>query len=173
MTRADDPSGVKVARLLHETGDSGQLERELRRIVVRWPQLPDVGDLPDLALARAWERREQFRGNTAAEFLAWLRRLAWSIALDQWRDQKRRVRLLDRFARLLPSVNPSAEDRIETRDLVDWLLAGLTDRERTVLTQKYYGNRTFAEIAQALNTSPTAIAQLHYRALLKLREKMA
>jgi RNA polymerase sigma factor (sigma-70 family) len=171
MTNADDACGVTWARLLEETRDSGELDRQLRRIVARWPQLHDAGDLRELALSRAWERRDQFRGTTAAEFLAWLRRLAWSIALDQWRAQKRRARLLQRFAGFTSQTRSRVEDRVETRDFIGWLLAGLTDRERKLLTLKYYGNMSFAEIAQALDTTPSAVSQLHFRAILKLREK--
>ncbi|HEY1599481.1 MAG TPA: sigma-70 family RNA polymerase sigma factor [Pirellulales bacterium] len=171
MTNSDEARRVMWARLLEETRDSGELDRQLRRIVARWPQLLDAGDLRELALSRAWERRDQFRGTTAAEFLAWLRRLAWSIALDRWRAQKRRARLLQQFAGLTPHIRSRVEDRVETRDLIDWLLAGLTDRERKLLMLKYYANMSFAEIAQAFDTTPSAVSQLHYRAILKLRER--
>ena len=172
MTPAEETPSSVVARLLDETLKNGELDRRLRSLTGRWPQLLDLGDLRELVLARAWERRDQFRGSSSSEFLAWLRRFAWSIAVDLWRDKERRARLIDRVGELLPMFGASVEDQIETQDLFSWLIAGLTERERKVLILKYYENMSLEAVAQVMNTTCPAISQLHYRAILKLRERM-
>ena len=172
MTPAQETPSSVVTRLLEETLLNGALDRQLELLAKRWQHLLDVGELRQLVLARAWERRDQFRGSSSAEFLGWLRRLAWTIAVDLWRDQARHTRLMERVANLLPKIGPSVEDRIELRDYVNWLMAGLTDRERKVLALRYYESMSVEEVADAMSTTCQAITQLHYRAIVKLRERI-
>jgi RNA polymerase sigma-70 factor (ECF subfamily) len=162
-----------VERLLAETLANGELDRQLTAQHHRWRHLWDYGDFREAVLQRAWEQRDHFRGETAAEFLAWLRRLAWSLSIDRWRERRRETGLLQRLARLLPRFSRPPEEAVDTRDLVDWLLAGLTERERKLLVLKYYQQLSGAELAAALDSTPEAVAQLHYRALLKLRQRLA
>jgi RNA polymerase sigma factor (sigma-70 family) len=80
--------------------------------------------------------------------------------------------LLQRLLASLPSFLPSPEAAVETKDLVEWLLAGLNDRERKLLVLKYYRGLSMAEAALDLDMSEGAAHQLHHRALKKLREKI-
>jgi len=161
-----------VEQLLKETLANGELDRQLRGQHTRWQQLWDFGEFREAVLVRAWEAREQFRGVDAAEFLAWLRRLGWSAAVERWRQTQRETGLLRRFAALLPRWTPSPEEAVDTKDLVQWLLAGLTDRERKLLVLKYYQQLSADRIAKALDTTSAAVHQLHYRALDKLRRRL-
>lgn len=172
MTMAEEgPGGALVTRFLTETAENGELDRQLNRLIARWPRLLDAGDLRQIVVARAWEVRNAFRGTTQSEFLSWIRSLAWSAALDLWRKQGRRARLFDRVAEFIPKVAPSAESRVETEDFVNWLLAGLTDRERKVLTLRYFRGMSVGEAAAVMATTEEAVSQLHYRAVAKLRER--
>ncbi len=161
-----------VEQLLEETLANGELDRQLRGQHARWQHLWEFGEYRDAVLAHAWERRKQFHGQTAGEFLAWLRRLALSVAVERWRQRQREAGLLRRLAALLPRWTPSPTEAGETRDLVEWLLAGLTDRERKLLVLKYYQHLSASQLARRLGTTTAAIHQLHYRALNKLRERM-
>jgi RNA polymerase sigma factor (sigma-70 family) len=161
-----------VEQLLEATLASGELDRQLRGQHAQWRHRWDFGDFREAVLGRAWESREQFRGDTAAEFLAWLRRVGWSVAVDHWRQQQRQAGLLRRLAALLPRWTPSATAAVETRDLVQWLLAGLTERERKLLVLMYFQQMSGARLADALGTTPAAVHQLHYRAIAKLRSRL-
>jgi RNA polymerase sigma factor (sigma-70 family) len=161
-----------VQRLLEATLTSGELDRQLTVQHRRWQGILDFDDFREAVLARAWERRQQFRGNSPEEFLAWLRRLGWSIGIDHWRERRRERSLLQRFAELIPQSTGSPTGIVDTRELVEWLLAGLNDRERKVLTLKYYQQLSGEEIARTLGTSVAAVHQLHYRALGKLRDRL-
>jgi RNA polymerase sigma factor (sigma-70 family) len=161
-----------VQQLLEDTLANGELDQQLAAQHWRWRHLWDFAEFREAVLARAWDRREQFRGQTTEEFLAWLRRLGWSVAVDRWRARRREAGLLQRLASLLPRFTRSAADAVETRDLVEWLLAGLTERERKLLILKYYQQLSTEQIARSLGTSTAAIHQLHYRVLGKLRARI-
>lgn len=168
----DLPARCKVATLLQNTLASGELERRLRSQHRQWEHVLDYGEFREEVLGKAWERQSGFQGKTSAEFLAWLRRIAWSVAVDAWRRRKRYSNLLKGFARLLsPVAALPASQRVETRDLVQWLLAGLTARERKILILKYFENMPTDRLAEELETTREGVLQLHYRAIAKLRER--
>jgi RNA polymerase sigma factor (sigma-70 family) len=64
-----------------------------------------------------------------------------------------------------------AAERVQTRDFVEWLLAGLTDRERDVMAWRYFEGLSMDVVADRLRTTRPAAYQLHYRALAKLRDR--
>jgi RNA polymerase sigma factor (sigma-70 family) len=161
-----------VEQLLHETLSNGELDRQLRGQHAQWRHLWDFGEFREEVLSRAWEAREQFRGKTAGEFLAWLRPLAWSAAVDHWRKVKREIGLLQRLALLIPRWPVSTTEAVDTRDLVEWLLAGLSDRERKLLVLMYYRHMPADALARELGMTTAAVHQLHYRAIGKLRRRL-
>src|SRR5262245_28580841 len=161
-----------VERLLEDTLASGALERHLRAEHRRWDHVLDFDEYRNDTLSRAWEHREQFRGTSAGEFFAWLRRIGRSVAVTAHRQRRRRAGLLERFASLFSwPLAAGSGDAMNTRDLVAWLLAGLSERERNVLTWKYFEGLSIEAIAQRLETTREGAYQLHYRALVKLRER--
>jgi RNA polymerase sigma factor (sigma-70 family) len=161
-----------VEHLLQETVASGDLERQLRIQYARWHRLWDFEEFRAEVLESAWVHQSQFRGQTAPEFLAWLRRLAWSAGVDRWRQRQRQATLLERFVALLPSLPAPSAQPIETKDFVEWLLAGLTDRERNLLIMKYYRQMLPSAMARELETSQEGVRQLHHRAIAKLRKRL-
>jgi RNA polymerase sigma factor (sigma-70 family) len=171
MTAAENTPRDLVRRLLEETLESGQLDRQLRCQHRRWRHLLDSGDFRDLVLSRVWQGADGFRGTTAEEFLAWVRRVGWSVAVDTWRQHKRETSLLARFTAFLPKFALPTSGEVETADLVSWLMADLSDRERKVLELRYFRGLTFKEIAEKLGKPLGSIAQLHYRALQRLRDR--
>ncbi|HEX3152657.1 MAG TPA: sigma-70 family RNA polymerase sigma factor [Gemmataceae bacterium] len=160
-----------VERFLRDTLANGVLDRQLQSQFVRWRRVWDYGDFRDAVLGRVWERRAEFRGTTQAEFVAWLRVLGWTIGVDRWRDEQRRRSLFQRIARRFKAPVSSSE-RVDTADLVEWLIAGLTDRERKLLLLKYFHFKTLDELALSLETSKAGVRQLHHRAIAKLRNRL-
>ncbi|NYI08419.1 RNA polymerase sigma factor WhiG [Allostreptomyces psammosilenae] len=65
-----------------------------------------------------------------------------------------------------------AEDR-ELRRLLAKAISTLAEREKTVVTLYYYENLTLAEIGQVLSVTESRVSQIHTKAVLQLRAKLA
>lgn len=61
----------------------------------------------------------------------------------------------------------------ENRRLLVEAIAQLGDRDRTVVTLYYFENLTLAEIGRVLGVTESRVCQLHTRAVLRLRAKLA
>ena len=61
----------------------------------------------------------------------------------------------------------------ETRRLLAEAIAGLPERDRTVVSLYYFENLTLAEIGSVLGVTESRICQLHTRAVLRLRTRIA
>jgi len=61
----------------------------------------------------------------------------------------------------------------EARGLLAEAVAGLPERDRTVVTLYYFENLTLAEIGVVLGVTESRICQLHTRAVLRLRTRIA
>jgi RNA polymerase sigma-70 factor (ECF subfamily) len=135
----------------------------------------------------------QFQGQTAAEFLAWLRKLlVHNIAtqvekhiLSAKRDVRREVRLdgmqaaLERSAARLESVlvdqASSPSSRTERQELLVELanhLAELAPDYREVLILRHCEGLAFKDIAEQMGRSAGAVRMLWLRAIGQIREQM-
>ncbi|GAA1898626.1 RNA polymerase sigma factor WhiG [Streptomyces sodiiphilus] len=65
-----------------------------------------------------------------------------------------------------------AEDR-ELRRLLARAINTLPDREKTVVTLYYYEGLTLAEIGQVIGVTESRVSQIHTKAVLQLRAKLA
>jgi RNA polymerase sigma factor for flagellar operon FliA len=61
----------------------------------------------------------------------------------------------------------------ESRRLLAEAVAGLPERDRTVVTLYYFENLTLSEIGTVLGVTESRICQLHTRAVLRLRTRIA
>jgi RNA polymerase sigma factor for flagellar operon FliA len=61
----------------------------------------------------------------------------------------------------------------EMRQRLSGAIATLPDRERTVVTLYYFERLTLAEVGQVLGVSESRISQIHTKAMLQLRGKLA
>jgi RNA polymerase sigma factor for flagellar operon FliA len=93
----------------------------------------------------------------------------WNIS-DQGGDQ---VSLLD----TIPDANaPDPEamvDRGEVRDRIATAIGALPEREKLVIALYYYENLTLREIGEVLGVTESRVSQLHTKAVLRLRSKLA
>ncbi len=64
-------------------------------------------------------------------------------------------------------------DWVESRRLLAEAISQLTDRDRVVVSLYYFENLTLAEIGRVLGVTESRACQLHTRAVLRLRSKMA
>lgn len=155
-----------------------QLDDDLRGRV-------DPSDVVQQALLQAVRGWDQFQGGTAAERLAWLRRILARTLANLRRDhqaQKRDVRRdqhapLDqsaaRLENLLPADATSPSQRAERAEELLRLAAALEalpDEQREAVTRRYLRGDALAVIANDMGKTTAAVAGLLQRGLRNLRE---
>jgi RNA polymerase sigma-70 factor (ECF subfamily) len=137
---------------------------------------------------------EKFQGQSAAEFLVWLRtilvnnmaREVEKHVLSAKRDVRREVQLhnlhaaLERSASRLESVlvdnGPSPSSRIERHERAVALanhLAELPSDYRDVLVLRHCEGLAFKDVAQRMNRSAGAVRMLWLRAIEQIRQRMS
>ena len=150
----------------------------------------DPSDLVQEAFLEAHRDFRQFRGETEAELLAWLRRVLATGLADQVRrhrgTQRRDLRLerqlaaaLDRSSQALergiaaPDSSPSAraERREDARHLAE-VLERLPADYRDVLLLRHFQGLTFPEIARRLDRTLDGVKNVWLRGLSRLRRTL-
>jgi RNA polymerase sigma factor FliA len=66
-----------------------------------------------------------------------------------------------------------AIDESELRDRIAYAIAALPEREKLVVALYYYENLTLREIGEVLGVTESRVSQLHTKAVLRLRSKLA
>jgi len=126
-------------------------------------------DVTAQAFERAYCKRGGYRpGRGSAE--QWLFGIARNAALDELRNRKRRAKLDVDPA---DEGSPSAEDHAELalrREVVRGALDGLDARERDLVSLKFMGGLSNAEIARVLGMSESNAGTRLHRTMAKLRE---
>jgi RNA polymerase sigma-70 factor, ECF subfamily len=147
----------------------------------------DASDIVQQAILHAHERQAQFRGETEAEWLAWLRAIltnALAAALrrfdTQARDPSRERSLegeLERSSSRLQSflvadqTSPS-ERAVRAEELLrlTHALTRLPEDQRRVVELHYLSGLTVADVAEEIGRTRPAAVGLLFRALKRLRE---
>jgi RNA polymerase sigma-70 factor, ECF subfamily len=147
----------------------------------------DPSDVVQMALLEAVRGLGQFRGETEAEFLAWLRqvltnairhearRYGGTAARDLAREESLEHELEESSARLGAMLaadvsSPSAgAERAEARIALASLLAQLPEEYRDVLVLRNLEGLSHEEVAARMGRSVAAVRMLWVRALARLR----
>ena len=130
-----------------------------------------AADAVQEALLKAWDRRDEFRGES--ELDTWIHRIALNAAIDQMRRRKPQT-LTDELdaERLMaaPSASPHGEYVQEAlnRDLIT-AMQRLTTMERQTFVLKHIEGWRLEEIAESLHTNANNTKQALFRAVRKLR----
>jgi RNA polymerase sigma factor for flagellar operon FliA len=93
----------------------------------------------------------------------------WSLS-DSSGDQ---VSLLDTLPDRGAPDPQSVVDQGELRDRIADAIAALPEREKLVIALYYYENLTLREIGEVLGVTESRVSQLHTKAVLRLRSKLA
>jgi RNA polymerase sigma-70 factor (ECF subfamily) len=150
----------------------------------------DASDVVQQTLLDAHRQRQQFRGRTAAEMAAWLRRmLACNLAdavraLNRGKRDVARERSLEaafeqssaRLEAWLAAEQSSPSDhaiRHEQVLLLSEALASLPEAQREAVVLHYWQGLTLAAVAEQMGRSPAAVAGLLQRGLRALRGLMS
>jgi len=150
----------------------------------------DSSDIVQQAMAEAWDNRENFRGTTTAERMAWLKTiLKRSVTRQQERlldAQKRDMRrefdcefLLDdasqrfeRFAVDAATLPDVAAEKAEQIVRVASVLHELPADYHQVLMLRHFEDLQHEAIGERMNRSPAAVRMLWIRALKALKQKL-
>lgn len=147
----------------------------------------DASDIVQQAILHAHERRDQFRGGTEGEWLAWLRAiLANTLAAAvrrfdvQARDPRRERSLENELERssarleaLLAADQSSPSERIVRGEELARLaqaVAQLPDDQRRAVELHYLRGLQVADVAEQLGRTRPAAVGLLFRGLKRLRE---
>lgn len=147
----------------------------------------DPSDVVQQTLLEAHRQRDQFRGSTEPEYLAWLRRMLANNLIDALRAHAGVVRAVDReqsleqalaassarLERWLVADGPSPSEQAEHNEQALRLaevLAQLPDAQREALVLEHWHGWSLEEIGQHLGRSRTAVAGLIKRGIKRLRK---
>jgi RNA polymerase sigma-70 factor (ECF subfamily) len=148
----------------------------------------DPSDIVQQTLTQAWQGLDDFRGETDAEFRAWLRRILTRCQADFVRGFARDKRALarecsldamvtDSSARLeawLDDQQSSPQERAERDEQLVQLadaLAELPEAQQEAIVLHHLHGLSISEIGLVIDRTPVAVAGLLKRGLRTLREQ--
>jgi RNA polymerase sigma-70 factor (ECF subfamily) len=157
-----------------------QLDPRLRRRFDPW-------DLVQETFRRAWEKLDQFRGQTEKELLAWLRKILENVIRDELDKAHAQERDIDReqsihdlvkkssvYLDLFAAKNQSTPSEHVVREEFQLRFAKavgqLPDAQRDVVILRLINEASIAQIAEQLGRTEKAVAGLLRRGLGTLRE---
>jgi RNA polymerase sigma-70 factor (ECF subfamily) len=149
----------------------------------------DASDVVQQAILKAHEKKHQFRGRSAAEYVGWLRQILANELAAAMRKYETEARSLAREASLQNDLDDSAA-RLESWLQADQsspsarlvrqeqvlrlaeVLAELPAEQRRALELHHCQGVPLAEVSRLLGRSQEAVAGLLYRGLKKLRQQL-
>src|SRR5262249_19696099 len=182
MARGTDAEGTDLERF----SDYLQLLARLQ-LDPRWQAKLDPSDIVQQTLLQAYQARDQFRGQSAAEQAPWLRQILARVLSNTVRDLGRakldvgRERSLERaleessahLEAWLAADQSSPSESVERHEQLLQLaaaLAQLPQDQREAVTLHHLQGWSLAELAKHLGRSEAAVAGLLHRGFKKLRE---
>lgn len=127
----------------------------------------DADDALQNAFVNAWRHLDDFKGES--ELFTWLYRIATNEALMLIR--KRKSNPLNDSARHLHVVSEVETDAPAPEVIVDKLrkaVEALPDKQRQIFEMRYFGDMTYAEMADLTHTSVGALKAGYFHAVKKI-----
>jgi RNA polymerase sigma-70 factor (ECF subfamily) len=110
----------------------------------------EAQDVVQEAFVRGWSRRRQLRCDARPE--AWIRTVAWRLAVSRWRSGRRSADAWRRAGPPVPAEGPGPEPVV----LVE-ALRELPPKQRRTLTLHYVCDLTVDQIAAETGLSPSTV----------------
>ncbi len=151
------------------------VDRHLARIVnLAYRILGERAEAEDVAqeaLLRLW--RQSGRWQARARLSTWLHRVAYNLCVDLLR--KRRTTSLEDIAEPVDlAADPAAEaQRNQVARIVDGAMAGLPERQRSVIVMTHFQGLGNPEVAEIMDISVEAVESLLARGRRRLRGQLA
>ena len=151
----------------------------LRYFVRRVLEAELAVDLTAETMARAFLRRQKFRGSTDEAAAAWLYSIASSLLSSYYRRQKVEHKALRQLGMERPQPVDEAEARMIEREALaevqEQLQAGLefiSTSQREVIELRFLGDLSYPEIAERLKISEQAARSRLSRGIKELRDTL-
>jgi RNA polymerase sigma-70 factor (ECF subfamily) len=149
-----------------------QLPRVLDFFRYRVESWADAEDLASLTFEKAWRARARYRRDRAGVG-TWLVAIARNVAVDYYRSRRLRATEPIEAATAIAG-GETPEDRSERRsdaERLARLLAGLTERERELVSMKYGAGLSNREIARVTGLTETNVGSILHRTVQALRAR--
>lgn len=156
--------------LIERYGD--RLYWHIRRVVV---QHEDAEDVLQETFTRAFLHIAEFRGDNEGSLLAWLYRIATTLAINVLRKRKRgifssidsvRGHLLATFEH---EIDPSADEILVK---LQRAVLALPTKQRLVFNMRYYDELSFEQISEATGQSVSTLKTNYHYAVQKIKEQV-
>ncbi len=122
-----------------------------------------------LQVHRSLARFDPERSN----FTTWLHRITVNHCLNRRRRNRQApLPLDDAMLSTLSQHGPSPDERVDEREALQHALAQLTEKQRTLVILRYYGDLSYAEIAQVLDIPVGTVRSRLSQATKMLRKRM-
>ena len=145
--------------------------RAVMQFICRFLGVPDRSIAEDLAqdvFLAAWRAAPSFRPRAGVRAFSWLLRITTNICLNYRRSSRLRVTLPLRVnddPHVAPHPQPDAVVVADERAAqVRWAIAELPPAQRTAIVLREFHGLTYAEIADVIDTSTSAVESLLVRA---------
>jgi RNA polymerase sigma-70 factor (ECF subfamily) len=149
----------------------------------------DGSDLISEAMTQAWERRDQFQGQTRGELVRWLQRILSNTVINEIRKHRADCRdvaversmqaaVEESSARMVDFLADEQTDPAERMAREEQLMQlgeavdQLPDNQREVVMRRYTMDLSIKEIAVQLNETERAVAGLLCRGVQGLRRRL-
>jgi RNA polymerase sigma-70 factor, ECF subfamily len=153
--------------------DYAILVERYQRVLHRFVQ-QQIGDwhaadeIVQMTFVQAYVNLARFRAE--ASFKTWLHRIALNLCYDRRRAERRRAEVSAHEV-----LERAAHDRPNLEDLVlggtiERRVAGLPERQRSVLNLRIWSDLSFKEIGRLLGTSENSAKVNYHHAIRKLRQ---
>ena len=129
----------------------------------------DAEDVVQTTFLKAY--RVFARGERPRNARPWLITIAHNTCRTRMRDAKRRPQEVAFEERLAESVEAQPQDAVEPKELLR-ALGALSFNQRSALVMRELEGRSYSEIAEVLEVSPSAVETLLFRARRAVREQL-
>lgn len=165
-------AGNKEAYAALVVRHSGKLFRVAFRIT---GNEADADDVVQEALLRGYQKLESFESRS--DFGTWIYRIAVRCALDKIGGKQAAETMVPERGEAQIAAQEAGPERLllsgEIRAMQQMAMQGLSPTERTAFVLRHLEDRTTEEIATAMGIPPNAAKQSVFRAVQKLRRRLA
>ncbi|HJA31652.1 MAG TPA: SigB/SigF/SigG family RNA polymerase sigma factor [Candidatus Eisenbergiella pullicola] len=155
-----DDGMVKVSRTLKDT--ACKLHQASSAFLAEWGREPTIRELCEKAGVSYEDAVMAIGASGEVE----------SIEKTVYEGDGKQIRLLDKVASRPEDGQweDSEKNRLLDRMLLQQLMDGLTEEERTLITLRYYEDKTQTQIAKELGISQVQVSRLEKRILIRMRK---